>query len=155
MKWTGLYCVCYRLKAVLGNREWIANLLHHWFSSHRGGYWGADARPRMKSVSQRFWEQLLDFREVSPDIVDKHRLKSCLLVEKTKNTWTFIFLFYFFLYSSEIGSFLRCSVNSKGIDWSSILTLKKTDELRLTEQAAHLVGEQPAFIRTAATENLI
>ena len=55
----GLHCRGYIVRAVLGHREWIAYLLHQWFSSRRGG-WGSGCRALGKvTVLQTFWEPII------------------------------------------------------------------------------------------------
>lgn len=61
----GLHCRGDRVRAVLGHREWIAYLLHQWFSSRRGGQGEWMQGPGGSHSFQTFWEQLLDFYRVA------------------------------------------------------------------------------------------
>lgn len=71
----GRHC---RVGAVLGHREWIAYLLHHCFSSHRGGLgeWMQGPGGRLPT----FWEQFLDlytlalWTDMQTDIYHVHLL---------------------------------------------------------------------------------
>lgn len=55
----------YSFGAVLAHGEWIAYLLHQWFSSRRGGYGERMQGPEGSRGLQTFWERLLDFYKVA------------------------------------------------------------------------------------------
>lgn len=61
----GLHCRGSGVRAVLGHREWIAYLLHQWFSSRRGGQGERMQGPGGSHRLQTLWEQLLDFYKVA------------------------------------------------------------------------------------------